>query len=398
MQRIFLHLDMDAFFAAIEQLDNPLLRGKPVIVGADPQGGKGRGVVSTCSYEAREFGVHSAMPVSTAFKLCPHGNFVYPRGRRYAQVSKQIMKIMESFSPDVEPLSIDEAFLDITTSHKIIGTVRETALALKNRIFSVTHLTASVGVAPLKFISKIASDLEKPDGLVIVNPGEEKDFLSPLHISRMWGVGKKTLPLLENIGIHTFGDLARYSQKEVIERFGKSGLHFWSLAHGIDKRVVERQVKAKSISKETTFYQDKSNPEELRETLLYLCNELTREMRRKKYYGKTITLKIRLEDFTSFTRSRTLADMANSCELVQHHVEDMFFSFDRQNKKVRLLGVALSHLRHIDGQLNLFDKINTKARKVDSLIDQVREKFGEKSITRASLVHTQYDSQWIRDY
>jgi DNA polymerase IV len=397
MQPIFLHIDMDAFFAAIEQLDNPSLRGKPVIVGADPQKGKGRGVVSTCSYEAREFGIHSAMPIRTAFKLCPHGNYVYPRGRRYGQVSKQLMSILGSFSPDVEPLSIDEAFLDITTSHKIFGSIRETALAMKNRILSETHLNSSVGVAPVKFIAKIASDLEKPDGLVIVEPGQETSFLSPLHISRMWGVGKKTLPLLENMGIHTIGDLAQYSQKEVTERFGKSGLHFWNLAQGNDARKVERSVKAKSMSKETTFYSDKNNADDLRETLLYLCNELTREMRRKKYCGRTITLKIRLEDFSTFTRSRSLADMVNSCEQIQHHVEDMFFSFDRQNKKVRLLGVALSHLRHESGQLNLFDKTNNKARKIDSLIDQVREKFGEKSITRATLVRTQYDSQWIRD-
>lgn len=397
MDRIILHVDMDAFFAAIEQLDHLEFRGRPVIVGADPQGGKGRGVVSTCSYEARAFGVHSAMPVSKAYKLCPHGVYTFPRGKRYSQVSKKVMAVLDEFSPDVEPLSIDEAFLDISTSYKIYGTVQDSGLAVKRRIKEETELTASVGIAPSKFIAKIASDLEKPDGIVIVEKGSEKEFLAPLHISRMWGVGKKTLPIMEGLGIHTIGDLARYSQKEIIERLGKSGLHFWNLANGIDERNIERHVKAKSISKETTFYHDKANPDELRETLLYLCNELTREMRRKKYFGRTVTLKIRLEDFTTFTRSRTLTEMVNSCEQIQKHIEDMFATFDRENKRVRLLGVAVSHLQHDSGQINLFEKESENARKIDNLIDQVREKFGEKSITRASLVRTEYDSQWIRD-
>jgi DNA polymerase IV len=397
MDRIILHVDMDAFFAAIEQLDHPEFRGRPVVVGADPQGGKGRGVVSTCSYEARAFGIHSAMPVSKAYKLCPHAVYTFPRGKRYLQVSKKIMAVLEEFSPDVEPLSIDEAFLDISTSYKIFGSVKDAGLAVKRRIKEETSLNASVGIAPSKFIAKIASDLEKPDGIVIVDQGNEKQFLAPLHISRMWGVGKKTLPIMQNLGINTIGDLARYSQKDIIERLGKSGLHFWNLANAIDERNIERHVKAKSISKETTFYHDKANPDELRETLLYLCNELTREMRRKKYFGRTVTLKIRLEDFSTFTRSRTLSEMVNSCEQIQKHIEDMFVSFNRENKRVRLLGVAVSHLQHESGQINLFEKESENARKIDRLIDQVREKFGEKSITRASLVRTEYDSQWIRD-
>ncbi|RPH92706.1 MAG: DNA polymerase IV, partial [Calditrichaeota bacterium] len=195
MVRCILHIDMDAFFAAIEQLDFPEFRGKPVVVGADPKGGRGRGVVSTCSYEARVYGIHSAMPISEAYRRCPNAIFVLPRGKRYAEVSRHVMQILQDFSPDIEQLSIDEAFLDISSTQKLYGSAESLARKIKDRIREQTHLTASVGIAPNKFIAKIASDLKKPDGMVLVKENEVQSFLAPLDISRMWGVGKKTLPI-----------------------------------------------------------------------------------------------------------------------------------------------------------------------------------------------------------
>ena len=397
MSRIILHLDMDAFFAAIEQLDFPEYRGKPLIVGADPKGGKGRGVVSTCSYEARKYGVHSAMPISLAYKRCPDGIYVYPRGKRYSTISKNIIKLLDEFSPDVEQISIDEAFLDITSTCKFFGAPGKMGETIKQRIKQETGLTASVGVAPSKFIAKIASDLEKPDGLVIVEEENVKSFLEPLDISRMWGVGEKTLAHLHAMGIRTIGDLAKKSEKEIADKFGKSGLHFWQLAQGVDHRSVCGSILAKSISKEITFNVDKNNENELLNTLLYLCNELSREMRKKGYRGKCITLKIRLEDFTTFTRSRTFTTAIDSSNLLYAQISELFNTFDRNEHKVRLLGVALSHLDIGESQLELFDKGIQKDDKLDNVLDQVREKFGEKAITRASLLKADFDSQWIRD-
>ncbi|MBN2413658.1 DNA polymerase IV [candidate division KSB1 bacterium] len=397
MSRIILHLDMDAFFAAIEQLDFPEYRGKPLIVGADPKGGKGRGVVSTCSYEARKYGIHSAMPISQAYKRCPEGIYVYPRGKRYSEISKRIIRLLDEFSPDIEQISIDEAFLDISSTYKFFGTPRETGKVIKDRIRQETGLTASIGIAPSKFIAKIASDLEKPDGLVIVEEENVKSFLAPLDISRMWGVGEKTLTHLHAMGIRTIGDLAKKTEKEITDKFGKSGLHFWQLARGIDHRAVSGGILAKSISKEITFDVDKNNEFELLNTLLYLSNELSREMRKKGYRGKCITLKIRLDDFSTFSRSRTYSSAIDSSNLIYTQIKDLYTTFDRKEKKVRLLGVGLSHLEMGENQLDLFEKATQRNDKIDNVLDQVREKFGEKSITRASLLKADYDSQWIRD-
>ncbi len=396
MQQIILHLDMDAFFAAIEQLDHPEYRGKPLIVGADPKEGQGRGVVSTCSYEARKFGIHSAMPISHAWKKCPHGIYVYPRGSRYGEISRSIMKILQEYSPDVEQISIDEAFLDISSTYKLHGSPRQTGEVIKAHIKKETGLTASVGIAPSKFVAKIASDLEKPDGLVIVEPEKVIEFLDPLDISRMWGVGKKTLLHMHNRGIRTIGDLACRSEKEACDLFGKSGLHFWQLANGIDKRTISGYVSAKSISKEITFETDKNNDHELINILLYLCNELTREMRRKGYSGKCVTLKIRLTDFSTFTRSRSFSSCIHSSAEVFAQVQEMFELFNRHQQKVRLLGVSISNLEKGERQLNLFQDEVNQHQKIDQVLDRIREKFGEKSITRASLLQTEYDSEWIR--
>lgn len=396
MSRIVLHIDMDAFFAAIEQNDHPEFRGKPVIVGADPMGGRGRGVVSTCSYEARVYGIHSAMPINEAWKRCPQGIYLRPRLKRYAAVSSQVMKVLEAYSPDIEQLSIDEAFLDISTSYKIYGDVVTMAQNIKDNIKNTTQLTASIGIAPNKFIAKIASDLKKPDGLVIVDADDVTSFLYPLEISRLWGVGKKTLPRLHRLGIRTFGDLADKEPDQLIKTFGQSGFHFYRLVHGIDDRPIEEHVKAKSISKEVTFDVDQEENEYLLSTLQYLCNELAREMRRKKIQGRTITLKIRLEDFTTYTRSRSHSIAVSYFNDLYSTIETLFRQFDRGDAKVRLIGVSVANLIAGEGQLDLFQEEQTTYDKADQIMDQIRERFGEDAITRASLKSNKRDPNWIR--
>ena len=397
MSRCILHIDMDAFFAAVEQLDFPELRGKPVVVGADPKGGKGRGVVSTCSYEARVFGIRSAMPISEAYRRCPHAAFVFPRGKRYAQVSRQIMALLHDYSPDVEPLSIDEAFLDISSTQKLYGSAQALAHDLKQRIRAETQLTASVGIAPNKFIAKIASDLGKPDGLVIVQESEIRDFLRPLDISRLWGVGKKTLPLLTELGIRTIGDLAAFSRVELHKRFGEAGLHFYRLANGIDDRPVSACSAAQSISKEVTFDRDLDDAATLIDTLRFLCNELAHEMRRHHYRGRTVTLKIRLHDFSTFSRSKTLSAPVDHFEELFENVRMLFERFDRRGSAVRLLGVGVANLESGREQLDLFAPDERRSHKVDQVMDRIREKFGDGAITRAGVLHHRHDSQWIRD-
>lgn len=388
---------MDAFFAAIEQLDFPDFRGKPVVVGADPKGGKGRGVVSTCSYEARVYGIHSAMPISQAFKRCPFAFFVFPRLGRYSEMSKKIMTILEKFSPDIEPISIDEAFMDITTPCKIYGSPKNLALEIKKEIKSQTGLTASIGIAPTKFVAKIASDLEKPNGLVIVDENKVKEFLSPLAISRLWGVGKKTLPYLKKMGINTIGDMAHYSQSDLVKKMGKAGYFYWNLANGIDHRIIEHDIHAKSISKEVTFERDQDNEDYILETLQYLCNELAFEMRGKNYRGRTITLKIRLQDFSTFTRSRTMNNYVDHFEDLFNNIRELFTKFYKKNDKVRLIGVSVSQLQKGKGQLSLFEKEEKKDHRVDEVLDRIREKFGDNAITRASLIKNKRQSHWIRE-
>src|SRR5262245_6255222 len=254
--RAILHIDMDAFYASIEQLDHPAYKGRPVIVGADPKGGKGRGVVAACSYEARKFGVRSALPISRAWKLCPQGVYMRPRMSRYVEVSHQVMDIFRRFTDLVEPLSIDEAFLDVTGSSALYGSAEKIARQIKSSIRDSTHLTASVGVAPNKFLAKVASDLRKPDGLVIVREDGIADFLRDLPISRLWGVGPKTEQRLKPMGLHTIGQMAAIPRDELIRRLGSLGEHLYQLSHGLDDRPVISNWEPKSISNETTFEED----------------------------------------------------------------------------------------------------------------------------------------------
>lgn len=387
MHRTILHLDMDAFFAAIEQLDNPQYRGKPVIVGADPKAGTGRGVVATASYEARKYGVHSALPISQAYRRCPHGIYVRGRQQRYSEVSGQMMDILREFTPTIQKISVDEAFLDVTKSLGVFGGIEALAKSVKNKIENELHLTASVGIAPNKFLAKIASDLQKPDGLVMVEPGMEKAFLKDLAISKLWGVGKKTEAALSDIGIVTIGQIAELSEQELGEKFGKWGNALWRLSNGIDNRPVEPLGPQKSISQETTFYEDTDDQELIEKTLFKLAESLSALMRKAQLKGRTIALKIRFEDFSTFTRSKTFDDFIDSTQIIKGVAISLYRNFNKENRKVRLLGIGVSQLNAVAGeQLGLFDQESPLDTKLTKLLDSLNSKFGENVIKRASLL------------
>ena len=384
MKRVILHVDMDAFFAAVEQREHPDFFGKPVIVGADPKNGEGRGVVSTCSYEARKYGIHSAMPISQAYKLCPHGIYVPPNGALYSQVSKDIFELFYEFTDLVEPLSIDEAFLDVTGCVKLFGSAKNIGQKLKYRIYETQALTASVGIAPNKFIAKIASDLEKPDGLVIVDENRIQEFLNPLPLKRLWGAGKKTLEVFNKQHIYTIGDLAKLPKDILQKKFGKHGAHFYNLSRGIDNRPVIPGHEVKSVSNEMTFSHDLRDMEKLHETLLHLSEKVGYRMRKKNLKGKTVQLKLRYEGFETLTRNKTLKYTTANTETIFKVVWNLFeYNYDKR-RKVRLLGVGVSGFKDkSDEQLSLFDKPEKKTSELDVVEDLVRKKFGKNAINRA---------------
>jgi nucleotidyltransferase/DNA polymerase involved in DNA repair len=395
--RTIVHVDMDAFYASIEQLDHPDYSNKPVVVGADPRGGRGRGVVSAASYEAREFGIHSAMPISRAYRLCPHGIYVKPRMKRYVEVSKHVMRILYDFSPLVEQISIDEAFLDCTGTEKLIGVPESLARRIKQRIHQETRLTASVGVAPNKSLAKIASELSKPNGLTICQPGKEKDFLAELPLKYLWGAGKVTLQKLQSLGYRVIGDIASCSREKLEERLGKLGAHLWYLANGIDERAVVAEGHRKSISEETTFSQDISSDRTLELVIFKISDRLTRKMRNLGIKGRTVTLKIRLEGFETYTRSHSLPNPVNDMHTVREIARNLYRNFDRRGKKVRLIGVGMSNLGEgetsVTEQLELFQKVQEKSFESfgaglkrgegsEDILDKMKKKYGEK-VTRA---------------
>ncbi len=381
LPRTILHVDMDAFYAAVEERDRPELRGKPVIIGADPKGGAGRGVVSTASYAARKFGVSSAMPISTAYRLCPQGIFISPDMSKYAEVSKQIRKVFEMFTDLVEPISVDEAFLDVSGSVRLFGDGEQVARKIKAEILKQTALTASVGVASAKLIAKIASDLQKPDGLVVVPPGTERAFLAPLPVRRLWGVGPKMEERLARLGIHTVGQLALAKATRLL---GVYGLDLQRLARGEDDRpVVSEAGPARSVSVEHTFDHDIADARVLKKRLLQLSDELSRRLRAESLSGRTITLKYRDETFTTTTHARSRKTTTRTAaELFE--MASTLFDEVHGSRKVRLLGIGVSGFDE-PLQKSLFeDDAPVKNRSIDELRDKVREKYGRKALVRAS--------------
>ena len=383
-KKVIAHVDMDAFFAAIEQLEHPELRGKPVIVGADPRGGRGRGVVSTASYEARPYGVHSAMPISRAYQLCPHGIYRKPDGALYASYSRKIFAILEEFTPLIQVVSVDEAFLDVSGSVHLFGGVAKLGAAIKARIHAVTGLTASVGISNSKSVAKIASDYQKPDGLTIIPPEAVQDFLDALLVTKLWGAGKKTVENLARLGIVTVRQLREYPLEVLEKKFGKMGPHLHRMARGIDEREVVEREAIKSVSHETTFGEDHNDRELLNSTLLYLAEKVSTRLRKKDYRGKTIHLKLRFEDFSTFTRNKTLAHPTNLTEDIYKVCKALFEQFGELKKPVRLIGVGVSHLvAEAGSQTSLWDVENQRKAVLEKVMDQLQEKFGKAGLTHA---------------
>src|SRR6266850_374480 len=325
--RSILHVDMDAFYTSIEQLDHPEYKGRPVMVGADPKGGKGRGVVAACSYEARKFGVHSALPISRAWKLCPEGVYVRPRMKRYVEVSHQIMDVFRRYTDLVEPLSIDEAFLDITGSTALLGAPEKIAASIKKEIREATGLNASVGLAPNKFLAKIASDLKKPDAFVVVEESQIEAFLRDLPISRLWGVGPKTELRLHEMGFRTIGELAAASRESLVRSLGSLGEHLYQLSQGKDDRPVVPNWEPKSISSETTFDEDTDDRELLLRTILELSDHVAERLRKDDYRARKVTLKLRYSNFSTYTKQHSLRKQIQTGDEIAAAARELFAQF-----------------------------------------------------------------------
>jgi DNA polymerase IV len=384
--RAIIHLDMDAFYPAVEVLDNPQLKGKPVIVG----GSRERGVVSSASYEAREYGIHSAQPMAKAMRLCPHGVFLRGRMSRYREVSLQVFEVFRRFTPLVEPLSIDEAFLDVTGSGRLFGRPEETARKIKEAVVREIGLTVSAGIAPSKFVAKIASDMEKPDGLTVVPAECVTEFLNPLPVSKMWGVGKVTQEALRKLNIWSFRDLSR-TPVEILElEFGKYGSKMHQLSMGMDDRAVEPGHDAKSIGHEETFSEDITEADLARKELLALATRVARRMRQEWLRGRTVTLKVKYSDFALITRSATLPASTDDALEIYSAVCSLLKKTAVGKRPVRLLGISMSQLvnAEMEGQLSLFleDEASRKKRKLNTALDSICGKFGDKVIRPGTLV------------
>jgi DNA polymerase-4 len=391
--RTILHADLDAFFAAVEQRDNPDLRGKPVIVGGG--GPNDRGVVSTASYEARKFGVRSAMPLRTAAALCPHGIFVPVNGHKYSEASRHVMAIFRRFSPLVEPLSIDEAFLDLTGTDQLFGSGEDAARQLKQAVHAETELTVSVGVASNRLVAKIASDLRKPDGLVVVPVGDEATFLAPLGIERLWGVGAKTRHSLAELGVATIGDLANLPEDVLVRRYGQHGHDLALRSRGIGETVVGGHDAAKSVSQEHTYDVDTSDWQVLEQSLLALSEGIAARLRSTNVVCSTISVKIRNSAFETITRQRTLADPTDQGDVIWNTAVDLTRR-EVRGQRIRLLGVAASGLGQ-QRQLSLFDHGVERRRRATEAADEVRRKFGAKAIRKARLLDAGVRAPFERD-
>ncbi len=378
--KVIIHADLDAFYASVEQRDHPEWRGKPIIIGGE---GK-RGVVSTASYEARAFGVHSAQPGAIAKRLCPQGIFVQPRMRAYVAASKSVFAIFKSYTPLVEGLSLDEAFLDVTQSIRLFGSPRLIAEDIRRRVQEEVGLKISVGIASSKYMAKVASDLEKPDGLVEVTKGDELRFLAPLPLSNLWGAGPKTQAKLKTLGIELIGDLHRLSLADLKKILGpKSGSHFFHLSRGVDPRDVIAHRGVKSISRETTFGDDLRCDETLRRIMLQLAEDVGRQLRQQELLGATVKIKLREPDFTTHVRQMTLAKPTSSDLVIHRNACQLIKNLRQKNDPVRLIGVGVGSLQEPDQQqqLSLFEKDEPcNSERILNTLDEIRRKFGKQAI------------------
>lgn len=385
--RTILHADLDAFFASVEQLDHPEYRDKPLLVG----GTGNRGVVTAASYEARVFGCKSAMPMAVARRLCPHAIVVRGRFQRYRELSAQVFEIFERTTPIIEPLSIDEAFLDVTGSIELLGDGAQIARQIREHVNTETGLVVSVGVASSKFVAKLASDLDKPNGLRVVLPGQEAETLAPLPVGRMSGVGPSAQRRLESIGIRTIGQLAALPEQTVIDRLGSSGSTFWRRAQGTDERPVVTDRERKSIGHEQTFGVDLTDRDEIMGVLLEQCVQVARRARKAERRARGLTLKLRAPDFSTITRSTTLASATDASDVIYNAARELFLQWAQSSfHPIRLIGVSLSPLvreGESADQLDLFGRPGNEQHRLadaDRAADVIAQRFGAESIRRAA--------------
>ncbi len=396
-RKMILHIDMDAFYASVEERENPALKGRPLIVGGQASA---RGVVAAANYAAREFGVYSAMPTATAVKRCPDLVIIKPRGYLYSQVSRQITAIFNRYTPRIEPLSLDEAFLDPGGSERLYGGAIEIGRRIKSDIKQELELIASVGVAPNKFLAKLASDHGKPDGFTVIQAEQVQSFLDPLPVKRIWGVGRVTQARLAEFKIHSVQDLRSRSKEFLIREFGKHGQQLWHLAHGVDEREVTPDSEVKSVSQETTFERDITEYESIESSVIYLTECVGYRLREAGIKGKTVTVKIRYDDFRTITRSRSLDFYTSATDDIWREARLIL----RQTLKdkpvsIRLAGVRVSGFGENKGrQTTIFDGIadetglkdprSDKKQLLDSLTDEIKNKYGKESIKRGKSIRT----------
>ena len=381
MQRYIIHVDMDAFYASIEQRDNPQLLGVPVIVG----GLSNRGVVATASYEARKFGVHSAMSMVEARRRCPQAVCITPDHRKYSFVSAQIRNILDRYSPLVEPLSLDEAFLDVTGMDGLYAEPADIARSIKADIKEQLQLTASAGVAVNKFLAKLASDLQKPDGLYVIRPGEEAKVLDGLPIRRLWGVGEVTAANIAKLGIRTIGQFAATDPKLLEGYIGRAVFDLQQLARGIDDRPVVPDQQVKSIGNEETFEEDLYQWEEIEKQLLLFADKVGWRLRKLNLSGRTVTVKVRFASFRTVTRSRTLDEATNLDGVLYHTAKELYKSIPA-NEGIRLLGVTVSNLQPAGQAIALFDSGQEKQEALHKVVDDLKARFGSGAVTKGRLI------------
>ncbi len=393
--RTILHVDLDAFFASVEQRDKPELRGKPVLVG----GSSGRGVVAAASYEAREFGVFSAMPMAEAMRRCPHAIVVSSNMGNYGKASQEFFDILDDFSPLVEGLSVDEAFLDVTGMERLLGDGVSIATQIKARVRKELELVASVGIAPTKFIAKIASDIRKPDGLFVVSSEEILSFLHPLPVSRLWGVGKVGQQRLADLGLRYIGDVAAFPRLVLEKKLGAvSGAHLHNLAHGIDSRSVEGGREMVSIGHEETFERDTGDLQKIGNILLRQADKVARRLRKRDLRTRTVVLKIKYADFTLITRRKTLNDPTSDAQVLATTARDLLANLrivagGGKNQTVRLCGLSVAGLEDRNGprQLGFAEASRARGERLGDVLDKIQDRFGDASVSRASHAKTRDD-------
>ena len=378
MARRIIHIDLDAFFVSVEQVENPQLKSKPVVVGGRPQA---RGVVASASYEARAFGLYAGMPLTTASRLCPQAIFIEGSFPKYRRASERFMSILASFSPYLEPMGLDEAYLDVTGFESIHGSVHQMAAKIKRRIKQELGLTASVGIASGKVVAKVASELAKPDGLLEVDEGKEPSFLALLPIAKLPGIGKKTEQKLNSLGIKTIGKLSVMSPKALKSHFGASGEVLRRLAKGIDRREVKPPAAAKSISRETTFARDTRDRSRLKATLRYLGERVGADLRQRDKRARCITLKLRYADFTTITRRHTLSQTSDSDQTIFDVGQGLLNrALAQERQPVRLIGIGVSELTEAGRQLEMLDSSPQRQESLNKAIDRIRQKYGFTAI------------------